>query len=299
MERIFDYRISSGQEGLTVDRFLRGMGYSRHILTHLKRTEGGILVNGSPAYTNRALRAGDTLLIRLLEDASSEHILPVPMELAIAYEDADLLVLDKPADTPVHPSQGNYENTLANGVAWHFASRGEPFVYRCINRLDRDTTGLLIVAKHMLSATILSAQMKERKIRRSYLALVEGAPPECGTVDAPIGRTPGSTIERRIDPENGERAVTHFQRLAQFPGYALIRLRLETGRTHQIRVHMTSIGHPLLGDFLYHPGCTRMTRQALHSHQLAFTHPVTGEAMEFTAPLPEDMARLVSAPESV
>lgn len=293
MERIFHYTISSANAGETVGSFLRDTGYSRHVIAHLKRTDHGICVGGVPVYTNRVLNPGDELCVSLREGASSEHIPPVPMELDIVYEDDDLLVLCKPADMPIHPSQGNYDNTLANGVAWYYASRGETFVYRCINRLDRDTTGLLIIAKHMLSAAVLSQSLLRREIHRTYLALVQGIPSAEGTIDRPIGRVPGSTIERQIDEEHGERAVTHFLTLAQFSGYALIQLRLETGRTHQIRVHMASLGHPLLGDFLYNPRCTLMRRQALHSYRLEFPHPITGEALRFAAPPPKDMAQLL------
>lgn len=164
------------------------------------------------------------------------------------------------------------------------------FVYRCINRLDRDTTGALILAKNPYSAAVLSAQMKQRQIRRTYLAIVQGIAPEQGTIDAPIGRAADSTIERQVDFANGESAVTHYERLATYHSYSLIELHLETGRTHQIRVHMKYIGHPLPGDFLYNPDYRIIKRQPLHSFQLEFAHPVTGENMCITAPVPEDFA---------
>lgn len=189
---------------------------------------------------------------------------------------------------PVHPSMGNYENTLANGIAWYFSQKGEDFVYRCINRLDRDTTGALILAKNPLSAAVLSVQMKRRQIRRTYLALVDGVLPESGVVDAPIARMEGSVITREVNFETGESAVTHYERLAVGRYYSLAELHLETGRTHQIRVHMKYIGHPLPGDYLYHPDYRRIQRQPLHSFQLEFTHPITKEPMLFTAPVPED-----------
>ena len=211
------------------------------------------------------------------------------MELKILYEDEDILVINKPADMPVHPSAGNYENTLANGIAWYFAEKGEDFVYRCINRLDRDTTGALILAKNPLSAAILSVQMRNRQICRTYLALVDGVLPESGNVDAPIARMDGSVITREVNFQNGESAVTHYECLAVGKDYSLAELHLETGRTHQIRVHMNYIGHPLPGDFLYNPDYSHISRQALHSHHLRFRHPITGEEMHFTAPVPEDM----------
>lgn len=308
MKRIFSYQITQEHSGIRIGDFLMQKGYSRHIRTYLKQHPGSVTLNQSPARFYYPLKEGDILTVCLIDEESSEKIKPVPLPVHIVYEDEDILIINKPSGMPIHPSQGNYENTLANGVAWHYASRGIPFVYRCINRLDRDTTGLLILAKNMLSSAILSAQMKRREIHRTYLAIVEGCPSESGTVCAPIGRTGDSVIERRIDEINGDPAITHYTRLAfregesfrnvtgdpsvLARGASLIKLRLETGRTHQIRVHMTAIGHPLPGDTLYNPSTTLMKRQALHSHTLEFSHPITGEFMTFTAPLPDDMASI-------
>ena len=164
-----------------------------------------------------------------------------------------------------------------------------PYTFRCVNRLDRDTTGLTLIAKHMLSSAILSTAAARREISREYIAIASGKTPESGTIDAPIGRVAGSTIERQIDFENGERAITHYRRLAYHDGLSLLSLHLETGRTHQIRVHLKSIGRPLIGDFLYNPTDTTIKRQALHSYRLTFSHPITGESFVLTAPLPDDM----------
>lgn len=294
MKRIFNYTITEKNAGICVEEFLRAQGYSRHVIVHLKKTENGITVNGEWAYVRTLLSAGDLLSILLIEDTSSENIVPVPIPFSIAYEDADILVVNKPADTPIHPSQNNYDNTLANGIAWYYQEKNEEFVYRCINRLDRDTTGLLIIAKHMLGAAILSQMMLDRQIHRTYRAIVQGTPPEFGTIDAPIGRVDGSTIERQVDFENGEHAVTHYRRVWTDGTISLVELTLETGRTHQIRVHMQHLGYPLLGDFLYQSDRSRITRQALHSYRLEFLHPITKEALSFTAPLPEDMASLIT-----
>ena len=190
---------------------------------------------------------------------------------------------------PIHPSQGNYDNTLANAVAWYYQQKGETFIYRCINRLDRDTTGVLVLAKNALSAALLSKMMQQRQIHRTYLAVVEGTPPSSGIIDAPIGRVCDSTIERQVDFANGERAITHYQLLKGNGKYSLIQLNLETGRTHQIRVHMKHIGHPLPGDFLYNPNYQDFQRQPLHSWKLEFHHPITAESLTFQASLPEDM----------
>ena len=303
MNRHFIYSVEKNEAGLSVEWFLRKKGYSHHIITCLKRQEDGILLNGTRAYTSQTLKEGDSLRIHLREAESSDGILPRPVSFSLVYEDEDLLVVDKPADVPVHPSIGNYENTLANGIAWYYKEKGESIVFRCINRLDRDTTGLTVLAKNALSGAILSRQMAERSIRRTYLALVQGITPKEGTIDAPIARKEGSVILRTVDRERGERAVTHFRTLASFNGCSLLELHLETGRTHQIRVHMSSIGHPLLGDTLYHPGASDpIARQALHSAKLVFIHPVTGERLTFTAPLPEDFRVLLpehTLPEEV
>lgn len=292
MERIFEYQITAAEEGRKIGDFLREKGYSRHLLRQLKETEDGLLRNAQPTFTTVALKAGDRIRVRLLEKAEgSEAIMPAPLPFEIVYEDEDLLVVNKPADMPIHPSFQNHGNTLADALTWHYQQHREDFVYRCINRLDRDTTGLLIVAKHLLSASILSDMVGKREIHREYLAIVKGIPPENGTISAPIGRKKGSAILREVNFETGEPAVTHFARLEIRNGLSLVSLKLETGRTHQIRVHMGYIGCPLIGDYLYYPECSRISRQALHSHRLSFLHPITGKALSFTAPLPEDMEK--------
>ncbi len=292
MQRIITYTISPKDSGISILSFLRNNGFSKHILTTMKRADHAILLNGQPTFAKTALREQDVLRILVPEETGSEEsILPVKMSLDILYEDEDILVLNKPADMPVHPSAGNYENTLANGVAWYYRQQGETFVYRCINRLDRDTTGVLVLAKNPLSGALLSTQMKQRRIHRTYLALTDGIPPEKGTVCAPIARVNDSVITREVNFEQGEPAVTHYERLAVSNGYALVELHLETGRTHQIRVHMNYIGCPLPGDFLYHPVFDRIGRQALHSFQLEFEHPITKEPLRFLAPVPADFRK--------
>ena len=289
MERVLEYIISSDTNPVTVLDFLKQEGFSRHILSSMKNSSGNcIVLNGERGFGRSVLKEGDRLVVTVPEVESGENIIRTEMDLDILYEDEDILVINKPAGMPVHPSMGNYENTLANGIAWYFSQKGEDFVYRCINRLDSDTTGALILAKNPLSAAVLSVQMKRRQIRRTYLALVDGVLPESGVVDAPIARMEGSVITREVNFETGESAVTHYERLAVGRYYSLAELHLETGRTHQIRVHMKYIGHPLPGDYLYHPDYRRIQRQPLHSFQLEFTHPITKEPMLFTAPVPED-----------
>ena len=283
MNRTLQYRGNAENAGMRIGDFLRSQGYSRHVIIHLKKTEHGILLNGEWAYVGQTLKEGDVLEVHIIEEEFSEQIVARELPLTIIYEDEDLMVINKPADMPIHPSINNYDNTLANALMWYFEKQGQPFVYRCINRLDRDTTGLLIVAKNMLSGGILSDMSKKREIHREYLALAEGKVPESGVIDAPIARKEESVIERCVDFEKGDRAVTHFWRLDEWNGYSLVRLKLETGRTHQIRVHMKYIGHPLTGDYLYNPDYRILDHQALHSWKLAFRHPITGEQMQFRA----------------
>jgi 23S rRNA pseudouridine1911/1915/1917 synthase len=293
MKRQFTYKISDTDIGKTIGIFLKEQGFSSTIITHLKRTEHGILLNGTWAYTRDKLNKNDELSIQLIETESSSNIVPSSLPLDIVYEDEDLLIVNKPADMPIHPSQGNYDNTLANAVAHYFQSQDIPYTYRCINRLDRDTTGLLILAKHMYSASLLSEMVANREIHREYLAIATGEVPETGTIIAPIGRVDGSTIERHVDEMQGDYACTHYKRLDYNNGYSLVSLKLETGRTHQIRVHMKHIGHPLPGDFLYNPDYSVIERQALHSHKLSFIHPISGKPLEFVADLPMDMKKFI------
>ena len=288
MDRSVLYQINSLEKPQKISGFLKEKGYSRQNLVDLRKDEQAICLNGTYVHMNHMLAEGDVLTVWIRETENSGQIRRVKLPFAIVYEDEDLLVINKPAGMPVHPSRGNPENSLGNALAWYFKEQGVPFVFRCINRLDRDTTGALILAKNPLSAAILSVQMKKRQILRTYLALVDGLLPDSGTINAPIARMEGSVITREVNFETGESAITHYERLAAGKEYSLAELHLETGRTHQIRVHMKYIGHPLPGDYLYNPDYRRINRQPLHSYQLEFTHPITGKVMLFTAPLPID-----------
>jgi len=290
MQRNFTYQITEEFHNCTIFSFLKTKGYPHAVIVHLKKTPESILLNGVWEYVNTPVKTGDLLEIKLIETESSEKIPPVYAPFDIVYEDEDILVVDKPANMPVHPSLNHYENTLATAVCYYFTKQDIPYTFRCVNRLDKNTTGLTILAKHMLSSAILSQEVAVKNIKREYLAIVTGETEEIGTIDAPIGRKDTSTIERQIDYEHGERAITHYHKIDTKNGYTLLSLVLETGRTHQIRVHMSSIGHPLIGDFLYHPTSNELPRQALHSHKLEFIHPITGQPMSFVAPLPKDMA---------
>ena len=290
MERIFQYTITSEYENKPIDFYLKSMGFSSQNIIELKKMPESILLNDIWVYTRTLLHTGDKLTVHLSESSVSDKIKPVPLPFPVVYEDEDLLVVNKPADMPIHPSQNNYDNTLANAAAYYFATKNIPFTFRCINRLDRNTTGLTIIAKHMVSANLLGKMVADKTLKREYRALCAGIPsPAQNSIEKPIGRLPGSTIERCIDELNGEYALTHYKVLESGTDFSYISLVLATGRTHQIRVHMASIGHPLLGDSLYNknPG-TKIKRQALHSYRLSFPHPITGQDLVFTASVPED-----------
>ena len=304
MKRTFTYQITPADTGHSIERFLKEQGFSGQNIIELKKMPKSVLVNGIWERVNYSLQPLDVLEISIEEKEASQKILPVSAPLDIVYEDDDLLVVNKPADMPIHPSMGNYKNTLANAVAWYYASQDITFVFRCINRLDRNTTGLTIIAKHMVSANMLSQMVAEHDIHREYLAIVKDKYlSDMGIVYAPIGRKEGSAIERTVDFINGDRAITQYQVLGRENGYAFAAIKLETGRTHQIRVHMKYLKCPLIGDGLYNPTDisylaskkdtdtdTRiLKRQALHSAKLEFVHPITKEPLSFTQKLPKDL----------
>jgi len=287
MEREILYIIDG--EYKDIQDYLKAKGYSASNITTLKKYENGIMLNGVWAYMNQKPAVNDRLLVRVCENKKSENIVPVDIKLDIRYEDEDIIVINKGSDMPIHPSLNNYENSLANALMHYY--NGENFVFRCINRLDKDTTGLTIVAKHFLSAGILNIAMQNRQIKRVYNAIVkdDGRLLDADTIDLPIAREDDTLIKRKVSLD-GQRAVTHFKVLQRFEKYSLIELRLETGRTHQIRVHMSHIGAPLVGDYLYNEDDYGKisVRPLLHSKSLEFIHPITGERMYLECDLPVD-----------
>ena len=292
MKRIFTYKITEKDAGKTVGTFLLEHEYTPTCIKFLKKAENLITVNGKWEFVNKILQENDVLETVFLDDENSENIPSVEMPLDIVYEDEDVLVLNKPPKLPIHPTKGYEYHSLANGVVHYYEKQGIPFVFRSINRIDKDTTGLVIVAKNMLSGSILGEAMRNREIRRTYLAVTEGELPERGTIDLPIGRREGSAVERCID-ENGAKAVTHYERLHYANGHSLAQIRLETGRTHQIRLHMRAIGHPLPADVLYNENFAVIGRHALHSWKLEFPHPITKEILCFEQEMPEDMKKIL------
>ncbi len=294
------YEIGEEAEGKTVLTFLKAKGFSSRVISALKRNPYGITIGRKRVTVQKQLKKGDLLTVRVTNRESqvdNEYLPPIPMALSILYEDEDVLVINKPPFLPVHPSMGNRDKTLANGIAYYMQEQKKEFVFRPVHRLDKNTSGAILLGKNAHSAGVLGEDLKAGRISRSYLAVLQGIlPEEEGTVDAPIARLPGSAIARCV-MEGGERAITHYKVLAVGKGYSLVRLWLETGRTHQIRVHMAYLGAPVAGDFLYGKEEMAIPRQALHSETLKFNQPVSGEALFFRAPLPADILSLIKEKE--
>lgn len=291
--------VQSTEVGQRLDRYLTALvpDVSRTAIQHMI-TEGGVLVNGRGSKAGYALREGDTIRVyHMLPSTQSGHVKPQNYPLEIIYEDKDLLVINKAAGMVVHPAPGHADDTLVNALVARYPQLEEqkndvrPGI---VHRLDRDTSGLLIVAKNTRTQTALIEMMKQHTIVKRYLALVEGnIALDQGTIDAPIGRNPRNRQQMAITAAASREARTHFRVLERFARHTLLVLELETGRTHQIRVHLKGIGHPVVGDTVYGSGHSRhepaLQRQFLHAYQLKFQHPTTGEVIELEAPLPEDL----------
>lgn len=295
------YSVASGDQGKRIDKFL-SEGLADVSRSHLQKMieRGDITVNGSPVRTNYKLREGDE--IRILTDTAPVPVAIVPQDipLSIIHEDDDLLIVDKPKGMVVHPAAGHPDGTLVNAVLFHCGERlsginGElrPGI---VHRIDKDTTGSLIVCKNDRAHQLIAEQIAVHSIRRSYVGIVHGnVKEESGTIDAPIGRDPKNRKRMAVNAAHGKRAVTHYHILKRLKGYTYLQFDLETGRTHQIRVHAASMGHPLLGDEVYGPKkCPfRLQGQTLHAWRIGFVHPATGEYVEYEAPVPEYMEELV------
>lgn len=272
------FKIPQEYDGAEIRRFLRDFGVSASLLTRLKQTDNGITKNGSFALAKDTVKAGDEVVITIMPKGKMPE--PRDMDIEVVYEDEDVIVLNKPPFLPVHESRNHIGDTLSNFVASRMT---EDTAFRAVFRLDRDTSGLVLVAKHELSASKLAG-----KINKDYYAICEGIIEDDGIIDLPIARCGDSIIKRKVD-ESGERAVTHYYPVSHNNGNTLVRFKLVTGRTHQIRVHMSHIGHPLLGDTLYDGDDSRINRQALHCKDIYFVHPITNEDMHITSDFPLDM----------
>ena len=295
MERL-TYLCTTEDDGLEVLTLLRReFRVSTNLLRQLKVTENGILLDDIRVTVRHIVRTGQTLSILREPDSGKEkRVEPIAGALDIVYEDSDLMILNKPAGLAVHPSPGHYDGeTLGNRVVYHLAQTGQSPTFRAINRLDRGTSGLMTCAKNKLSAHRLEQQLAEDGIRRTYHAVCEGiVTPESGTIDLPIGRAEGKGIMRCVR-EDGQHAVTHYRVLTTRNNRTLLEIRLETGRTHQIRVHFSHLGHPLCGDFMYGQEIGGMKGCALHSCAITLTQPSTGAPLAFTVPDPPVFERLL------
>ena len=288
-----EYIVEAEGAGQRIDRFLSGedTGLSRSALQGLV-AEGHVLCNGKAPAKSLKLKAGDIILLEI-PDAKPIEAVPQEIPLDIIYEDAHLLVVNKPKGMVVHPAPGNPDGTLVNALLWHckgsLSGIGGEIRPGIVHRIDRDTSGLIIAAKNDAAHLALAAQLADHTLARTYECLAVGNfRQDSGTVDAPIGRHPVDRKRMAVDRQNGREAVTHWRVLARYPGFTHVECRLETGRTHQIRVHLASIGHPLLGDVVYGskkpvPG---LAGQCLHARRLRFTHPSTGQLVELECPLP-------------
>ena len=294
------YMVSEEQEDLRIDRYLSEAceELSRSYIQKLLKNQD-VLVNGGPVKASYKVAAGDQIEVDVPEAVEPE-IVAEEMDLDILYEDQDVILVNKPKGMVVHPAAGHYTGTLVNGLMAHCRDElsGINGVMRpgIVHRIDMDTTGVIIACKNDLAHNSIATQLKEHSITRRYQAIVHGAlKDDEGVIDEPIGRSPKDRKKMAVNYNNGKSAVTHYKVLTRFKDFTHIECRLETGRTHQIRVHMASIGHPLLGDAVYGPAkCPyKLQGQTLHAGILGFVHPRTGEYMEFSAPLPEYFEELL------
>lgn len=290
-ERRLELRVAEAQK---VDALLRHeLNCSSAVIRTAKQYPDGILLDGVHATTAQIAQPGQTLSI-LVSDREDGDLVPAEGLLDIVYENEDILVINKAAGVAVHPGPGHHDDTLGNFLTDYYKKQGLPFVFRPAHRLDRNTSGLMVVARHAHVQELLKNQLHTGDFKRTYLAVCQGVPEQGeGVIDQPIGRLDGSVLMREVRPD-GDRAVTRYQVLSVSGDRSLVRLELETGRTHQIRVHMAWLGHPLIGDFLYGvEDKTLIERTALHSWKLSMTQPLTGKRLELTAPLPKDMLNLL------
>ena len=284
--RVLEYTITEAFDGKTVEAFLRGhIKMSLALFRSQKRVPDGITLNGVHTRSVDKIHTGDVLRVNIPDDERAS--VPSNYPLDIIYEDDDILVINKPAELPMHESHNHQGDTLANAVAGYLGKKGRPAVFRAVGRLDKGTSGAVLCALNTFAASKLSG-----KIEKEYLAVPTGKYTEKGTIDKAIYRPDPIKTYRTAD-DRGDRAVTHYFPQEWGDDYSLLLIRLETGRTHQIRVHFSYLGTPLFGDTMYGTADGDIKRQALHCRSLSFTHPVTGEKMTFEAEMPEDMKRLL------
>jgi len=290
MAKTLRFVVTAEYDGTKAGKYLRTVcGLSARTLAILKRSEGALLADGKLLRTIDLLKEGSVIEISLPSESNSESIEAIEGDLDILFEDQYLLILNKPSNMPVHPVKLHQRDTLANRIAYRYKGTSSDFVFRAVNRLDRDTTGIVIIAKDRHTASL----MQKADVKKYYIAVCHGVTDEFGTVDEPIGLAQESKILRTVTPL-GQNAVTHYKRISCNNIASLVELNLETGRTHQIRCHMSYIGHPLFGDDLYGGKLDFIGRQALHCLSVEFVHPFTNEVLNIKANLPDDIKNLIT-----
>lgn len=279
---------------MTIREYLRDvLSFSRRLIVSIKFDGGSILVNGNPKTVRYLLATGDQLVIQFPPEKKGFYMHAENIPLSIVYEDDDILVLNKQAGIATTPSPLQPSGTIANGLLAYYEAQDIPYTVHIVTRLDRDTSGLLLVAKHRYSHSLLARDQQKGLIKRKYAAIVPAKLiNKQGVIDAPIGRKEGSIIEREVT-DRGKEARTYYRVKKESIDYSLLELELETGRTHQIRVHLSHLGHPIVGDSLYGKATNQMKRQALHCVELQFNHPITQLPLSFVLAIPQDMKKLI------
>lgn len=291
---MIQFIIDSNEAGMTIKQYLRVKHqFSRRLMTRLTREKNYIRVNNKQRRIDYRLQANDCLTVTFPVEQIGARMIAEQIPLEIVYEDEHFLIIDKQSNIAVMPSFNYPTGTIANGILGYYEKKQLPYTVHVVTRLDRNTSGLMVIAKHHYSHSLFAKMIQEQTLVRKYTAIVEGQMQTTqGTITAKIGRAQDSIIKRTVTP-TGKPAITHYHVQTVTNNYSVVHIRLETGRTHQIRVHFSYIGHPLVGDDLYGKACEGIARQALHCHELQFVHPITKKSMIFQAKLPADMQALL------
>lgn len=288
------WQITTEHAGMTINDYLyKELKFSNRLIRRAKSEGNFILINGSKKTVRYVLKPNDILQVIFGPEEKGPLMTPEQIPLSIVYEDDHIIVINKQPNLVTIPSRLHPKETVANGLIYYYEQHNLPYTAHIITRLDRETSGLLLVAKHQYSHSLLANSQIAGQIQRKYKAIVHGhLHKKIGKIDEPIGRKPDSIIERMVT-ETGQHALTYYEVDKEFSNYSLVNVELKTGRTHQIRVHFSYLGYPLVGDDLYGGLTTKLTRQALHCEQLIFTHPFTNETVKINANLPEDLTTFI------
>lgn len=294
MKKNMTYRIEEGN--ITIKDFLLSHNISSKAISTLKKQVDGILVNGKVQFTNYKLQPNDILSINLDENNDYENIIATKMDLNILYEDDDIVIVNKSADITVHPSKKYFTNSLVNGLTYYYQNKNMDVKLHCITRLDKETSGCVLFAKNRIAANCLSNMVKQKEISKTYLSLASGkVSKQHFLISAPISRVSKGNILRCVDFQTGKEALTECFLLEYYPSndISLLKCLLHTGRTHQIRVHLQYINHPIVSDSLYNKSCNLLLRQGLHCYNIRFIHPISHQLIDVTSQLPADLKQVL------